>query len=40
MTKTEWIRVKPATARYVEDLAAKRRPRLWPNGVKKRAHSR
>ncbi|MFC9670111.1 RNA-guided endonuclease InsQ/TnpB family protein [Streptomyces sp. NPDC056949] len=24
----------------IEDLAAKRRPRLWPNGVKKRAHSR
>ncbi|MFD0064783.1 hypothetical protein ACFRAI_23160 [Streptomyces sp. NPDC056637] len=25
---------------WIEDLAAKRRPRLWPNGVKKRAHSR
>lgn len=25
---------------WIEDLAAKRRPRLWPNGVRKRAHSR
>ncbi|MFE6808405.1 hypothetical protein [Streptomyces sp. NPDC057681] len=25
---------------WIEDLAAKRRPRLWPNGFKKRAHGR